>query len=51
MAGLGSNQSKFKRYSLIDLFDEEYGHLQRNELVDNQKNEERALGMPHTSSN
>jgi hypothetical protein len=34
-----SSQSKFKRYSLLDLFDEEYGHLLRNELIDNQKHE------------
>ena len=28
------NSSKFKRYSLLDLFDEQYGLLQRNDILD-----------------
>ncbi len=28
------NSSKFKRYSLQDLFDEQYGLLQRNDILD-----------------
>lgn len=45
-----SSGSKFKRYSLADLFDEQYGHLQRNELIENQKQEERNLSMHHGNS-
>ena len=28
------NANIFKRYSVIDLFDEQYGHLQRNDLIE-----------------
>lgn len=45
------NANQFKRYSLVDLFDEQYGHLQRNELIDNQKNEEKKIGMSMTTQN
>lgn len=46
--GMGSSQapsnsgsSKIKRYNLLDLFDDQYGHLQRNELLEVQKQKER----------
>lgn len=36
MGQYGTNQQggKFRRFSLLDLFDEQYGHLQRNELLE-----------------
>lgn len=49
MYGSSSSTCKFKRYSLLDLFDEQYGHLQRNEMLDNQEQQERAHNVHHNS--
>ena len=48
--GVGNGQpgSKFKRYNINDLFDEQYGHLQRNEILEDQKQEERQLSQNQT---
>lgn len=50
MYGSSSSTCKFKRYNLLDLFDEQYGHLQRNEMLDNQEQQQRTLNVHHNSS-
>lgn len=35
--GDSNNKGMFKRYSILDLFDEQYGHLQRNEILEHEK--------------
>lgn len=52
MHGVSSSNSMsnsgniFKRFSIQDLFDEQYGHLQRNDILNEQKlDEKRQIGI------
>ena len=50
-AGSFSSAGKFKRYSMMDLFDEQYGHLKRNELLEALKQEkEKQMGLSISTS-
>jgi len=45
-SSVSNSGSQFKRYTLLDLFDEQYGHLQRNDILNGQKmDEKRQIGM------
>mmetsp|Transcript_18391 Transcript_18391/g.31443 ORF Transcript_18391/g.31443 Transcript_18391/m.31443 type:complete len:98 (-) Transcript_18391:40-333(-) len=39
------NQFKIRRYNLQELFDDNYGHLQRNELLMVQRQEDKAVAI------
>lgn len=46
-----SSSSQFKRYNLVDVFDDQYGHVQRNELLEKQKKDGRDQAMSISSQN
>ena len=46
-SSISSGSNTFKRFSLVDLFDEQYGHLARNDILNEQRmDEKRQIGLP-----